>query len=304
MPEPLVYLNGRLVPASEASIPIYDAGFVLGTTVTEQVRTFSGKLFRLADHLSRLFRSLKIVGVDPGIFRSELAAAAEDLAARNHALLAEGDDLGMAVFVTPGPYPTLAQGKPAEPLVCMHTYPLPFGLWADKYQRGESLVVPQVRQVSPNVWPRELKCRSRVHYFLADRQARAIDPDARALLLDEDGHVNEATTASMLIYERDRGIVIPPREKILPGISAKTIAELAGDLGIPFTERPLKPRDVASADEVLLASTTSCLLPVVRFDGKPIGIGRPGDTFHQLLAAWSERVGVDIAAQAARFAQR
>ena len=304
MSEPLAYLNGRFVPECSASIPLYDAGFVLGTTITEQVRTFRGQLFRLDAHLGRLQRSLEIVGVDPGVSQRDLGAIAEDLVLRNHALVADGDDLGLAMFVTPGPYPTLAAGRRSGPTVCMHTYPLPFGLWAKSYEQGETLVTPDVRQVSPRSWPRELKCRSRMHYWLADRQARDVDPRARALLLDEEGFVTETTTASLLIYVDREGLVSPPAEKILPGISVAVVSELARKLEIPFGQRDLRPEDLAAADEVMLAGTTPCLLPVVRLNSQVIGSGIPGDIYRRLLDAWREMVGVDIASQAVRFAER
>jgi len=304
MPEALAYFNGQLVPARDASIPVYDAGFVLGATVTEQLRTFSGKLFRLDRHLARLFRSLQTVGIDPGLEPGELAEIATRLAAHNHALLQPGDDLGLAMFVTPGPYPTLAPEGASGPTIGMHTYPLPFGLFADQYDRGEALVIPDVRQVSPRCWPRQLKCRSRMHYYLADRQARSVDPGARSILLDEDGYVTEATTANLVIVTQQRRVLSPPGEKILPGISVAVLAELARQLDIPVMEQDLRPGEVATAAEVILAGTTPCLLPAVRLDGEPIGAGRPGPVYRRLLAAWSTMVGVDIAAQAARYARR
>ncbi len=304
MPEPVAYLNGQLVAAARVSIPLDDAGFVLGATVTERLRTFGGKLFRVDEHLARLFRSLRIVDVDPGLSESEFSGVCRDLATRNHALLDQGDDLGLAILVSPGPYASFARSGAGEPLVCIYTYPVPFEFWAERYEQGEALVIPRVRQVSPRAWPRALKCRSRMHYFLADRQAEKDDPGARALLVDEDGAVTETTTASLLIHQAGRGLISPPGEKILPGISVAVVAELARSLDIPFGERDLRPEDVAAADEVMLASTSSCLLPVVRLDRKPIGSGRPGAVYRRLLSAWSRMVGVDIAAQAARFARR
>src|SRR5438034_2991391 len=104
MNQPLAYFNGRFLPVSQVAIPLYDAGFVQGVTVAEQLRTFGGKLFRLERHLERLGRSLRIVDVDSGCAPAELAAAARELVAKNHALLAPGDDLGLSIFVTPGPY--------------------------------------------------------------------------------------------------------------------------------------------------------------------------------------------------------
>ncbi len=304
----LAYLNGKLVPANEAVVPVYDAGYVLGTTVAEQLRTFGGRLFRLEPHLARLGHSLDIVGVDLGLSMAELGEAAADLAARNHILLDPSDDLGLSMAVSPGPYSTMAAMVGADahrgPMICMHTYPLAFHLWADKYRTGQSLVVTDIQQVPPVCWPVELKCRSRMHYYLADLQARRIEPGARAVLLDADGHVLEASTANICIYRREEGLVSPPQERILPGVSIAVVAELAQALEIPFVHRDLTVDELLRADEVLLCSTSPCVWPVLRLNGRTIGSGAPGEVFQSLLTAWSRLVGVNIQSQAERFAQR
>ncbi len=304
MTEPQAYLNGRFVPASQAMISVADGGFVQGTTVAEQLRTFGGKLFRLEAHIQRLFHSLAIVEVDPGLGAEALAETAQKLVAFNHALLAPGDDLGLAMFVTPGAYPTMVPNGTDGPTVCMHTFPLRFTLWADKYRTGQSLATTDVVQVSPRSWPSELKCRSRMHYYLADRQARARDPGSRALVLDEEGFVTETTTANVVVFEEKTGLVTPPRHKILPGISMAVLAEFAARLGIAHVERELRPADLLAADEVYLTSTSPCMVSVVRLDGQAIGGGAPGTMYGRFLAAWNALVGLDIAEQARRFAAR
>ena len=304
MNQALAYLNGRWVSPAELTIPIHDAGFVLGATVTEQLRTFRGELFRLDDHLRRLFHSLQIVGIDPSLAPAELAEIAREAVARNHPLLADGDDLGVGMFVTPGAYPTLANGADSEPTVCAYTYPLPFQLAVDNYARGAAAVISPVVQVPQASWPTELKCRSRIHYYLADLHARTIDPAARAILLDQDGMVCEASTANVAIVTKAEGLVSPPPEKVLPGISLTVLSELAEQLGIAVTRRDIRPQELAEADELLLTSTTVCVLPVVRLDGQAIGGGKPGEVYQRILSAWGELVGIDIAGQAAQFAKR
>jgi branched-chain amino acid aminotransferase len=302
MNEPRAFLDGRWIPASAAAISVHDAGFVQGTTVAEQLRTFGGKLFRLQEHLARLAHSLEIVGVDPGMGLDELGRTAETLAAGNHALLQPGDDLGLSIVVTPGVYATFASPGAMRPTVCMHAYRLPFHLWAAKYREGQHLAATAIEQVPPQCWPPALKCRSRMHYFLADRQAAAIDPQARALLLDNRGFVAEASTANVLVYRRGEGLISPPFAKILHGISLSVVSEIAARLGVPFHERDLTPDDIASADEVLLTSTSVCILPVTQFNRHPIGSGRVGPVYSRLIAAWSEMVGLDIIEQAERAA--
>jgi branched-subunit amino acid aminotransferase/4-amino-4-deoxychorismate lyase len=345
MQEPLAFFGGRWIAASAAAVSVSDVGFILGATVAEQLRTFAGKLFHLDEHLDRLAQSLEIVGLKPRMTREEFAATARELVARNHPLLAAGDDLSLSIFVTPGDYPGSGRapsrvsalrspkgqgtripefepqaggGRPAnrphpdplpagegthglpEPTVCLHTYPVPFHRWAERSRTGQTLATTEVEQVSPRCWPPSLKCRSRMHYYLADRRAAARDPGARALLLDGQGFVTEASTANVLIYRAGEGLAWPPTSKVLPGISLAVVAHLAGRLGIPCAERDLKPEDLASADEALLSSAPFCLLPVTRLDGRPIGAGRPGEIFARLMAAWNEMAGLDIIAQAER----
>lgn len=305
---PRAFLNGQFVPAEQAAVPVYDAGFMLGATVAEQIRTFRGKLFHLDRHLQRLFRSLEIVDIDPGISMADLAQAANELAFENHRILAEGDDLGLSIFVTPGPYPTMAaaMGANAEirPMVCMHTYPLPFAQWATVYQTGQRLVVTDIEQVPQACWPAELKCRSRMHYYLADNQARRIEAGSRALMLDSERRVLEASTANIILYSQDLGIISPPAEYILPGVSVSVVAELAAQLGIPFVHRDIRLEDIYAAEEAMLCSTSPCVWPIAQLNGRRISDSVPGPVAQRLLAAWGESVGLDIEKQALRFAKR
>jgi branched-chain amino acid aminotransferase len=305
MNEAQAYLNGKFVPCAQASIPVTDAGFVLGATVSEVLRTFGGKLFRLESHLERLAHSLQVMGLEPPIPLLEVSRIAQQLALHNHRLLNPADDLNLTMFFTPGPYSSMVEpDASAGPTVCIHTFPLPFRLWADKYVGGQALATTSVEQVSTRSWPRDLKCRSRMHYYLADAEARRSDPQARAVLIDEHGFITETTTANLLIYTAGQGLVGPPHGEVLPGISLAVLIELAARAGIPYSQRELRPADVAGADEVLLTGTSISVIPVTRFNGQPIGRGKPGPIQEMLLMAWSRLVGVDVAAQANRFATR
>jgi len=304
MSEPLAYFNGEFIGWSQVHLKPYDAGFVQGTTVAEQLRTFRGKLFRLDEHLTRLRGSLEIVEIDPRLSDSQWRAIIEHIVGHNYPLLATGDDLGLSIFVTPGVYAPFAAGQQGGPTICVSTTPVAFDQFASRYAEGQALTVTPVRQV-PNVcWPAELKCRSRMHYYLADHAARKIDPSSRALLLDLEGFVCEASTANIVAYFQDEGLVSPPKGKILPGVSVAALAELAVIEGLSFGYRDLTVADLQRCDEIFLTSTSPCLLPVVRLDRQPIGAGSPGPLFERLLRAWSEQVGVDIRQQAQQFCRR
>jgi len=306
VPEPLVYLNGRRVPASQAALPIWDAGIAQGATVTEQTRTFRHRPWRLDDHLDRLFDSLRYAGIEPGLSKDQFATISSELVAHNAALIDPADDLGVLHFVTAGEYPTYAAaGRPARPgpTVCVHTFPLPFALWAKRMREGAHLITPSVRQLPPQCYDAKLKCRSRMHYYLADREARQVDPEASALLLDLDGHVTETSTANLLIVRRG-ALLSPTTRHTLAGISRQTVIELAAKRGIAFVERDLQLYDVLTADEAFLTSTPYCLMPATRINGVPIGDGRPGPMYHRLLGAWGEQVGLDIGRQIQEGARR
>src|SRR6266566_3309749 len=105
MPEPLVFLNNNLVPASQAHLAIFDAGIVLGATVTEMTRTFRHRPWRLQGHLDRLFRSLRYTRMDIGMSKEQLAKVSEELVANNARLIDKDDELGLIHFVTAGEYP-------------------------------------------------------------------------------------------------------------------------------------------------------------------------------------------------------
>lgn len=299
MTTPIAYFNGEWVTHDQLHVAIEDLGFLLGATIVERMRTFQAKVYRLEDHLERLRHSLQVMGWDAKRLAAEVADAMEELLKRNAQLIAPDDDWSVSVFITPGRTPDAAQ-----PTVCVHGFPLPFVNWAAKFRKGVELAVVDIRQVPDNCWPPELKCRSRLHYYLADQQAAAKVPGARALVLDQDGFVGEATTANVVAYFPDSGLVTPPREKVLPGVSQQALFELADELGIPHAQRDLTPEELVSAGEVFLTSTSVCMLPVVRIDGQNVGTGAPGPMYQRLLAAWGEHVGTDIVAQAERFADR
>ncbi|MBM4071933.1 MAG: branched-chain amino acid aminotransferase [Planctomycetes bacterium] len=300
MHEPQVFLNGKMVPASQAHLAIYDAGIVLGATVTEMTRTFRQQLWRLDDHLDRLFRSLRYTRMDIGMTRIDLADVSRRLVDNNARLLDVGGELGLIHFVTAGEYPTYAgmagQAARTTPTVCVHTFPMPFQLWAKKMQAGAHLVTPSIRHVPPQCYDPKMKYRSRMHYYLADHEARLVDPEASALLLDLDGNVTETGGANILIVDRG-SVVSPTTRNTLPGISRQMVIELCGKLGIAFVERDFQVYHAINADEAMLASTPYCLMPVTRLNGVPIGDGRPGPMFRRLLHAWSTEVGLDIVGQ-------
>ena len=300
MAEPIVYLNHEMVPATQAHLKIYDMGVVLGATVTEMVRTFHHRLFRLDEHLARLARSLRYVRLDIGRTMEEFAAALDELVQHNAKLLSAKDDLGLVIFVTAGEVAayvgTSSMTARATPTVCAHTFPLPFTSWAEQMQNGAHVVTPSIRHVPPQCVDPKMKYRSRMHYYLAGKEAELVDPQAIPLLLDLQGNATETSGANFVIVEQET-IVSPTTRNILPGISRQVVIELAEKLGIPFVERDFQVFNIVNADEACLTSTPYGVLPVTRVNGLPIGSGVPGPVFRRLMNAWNDVVGLDVVQQ-------
>lgn len=293
----IAWIDGSYVPRTALALPVGDAGFVLGATVTEQLRTFHGTLFLPEDHARRLTDSLAAVGIEPPVPVDEILRAAADVAAHNHRLGPANLDLGVVAFVTPGDLPAQHGGRAAAARAVVHSFPLAFPLWAAAFDAGATLRTVSVRQVPEACWPIRVKARSRLHYFLADREAAAAEPRARAVLAHEDGRISETSTANIAIV-RDGTILTPPATDALAGISLGFARRLAAGQGIGWHEASLTAADLAAADEILLTSTPSCILPATRFDGGAVGTGRPGPIFRSILDAWSGAVGLDIRSQA------
>lgn len=300
MTECIVYLNGNLVPESEAHISIYDTGIVQGATVAEMTRTFKHQPFRLDDHLDRLFRSLRYAEFDIGMSPKQLKSITLEVLGHNVGLIPADGELGIVHFVTAGELQGYvgSAGCVARttPTVCVHTFSINYHIFAEKIKNGAHAVTAVNRHVPPQCVDPKIKCRSRMHWYLAERQVRLVDPDAICLALDLDGNVTEASGSNILILDRGT-LVSPPRHHILPGVSRETVIELATELGIPFEERPIQIHDVVNADEAYSTTTPYSICALTRMNGIQIGDGKPGPVYHQIVEAWSERVGVHIANQ-------
>ena len=187
--------------------------------------------------------------------------------------------------------------EPAPPMVCISVFPIEFEGHAQEYRTGGHVVFPRTRSFSPQALEPKLKHYSRMNFSLADLEAADVDPEAHAVLLDQEGNISENTSGNFFIVT-DGVLRTPTDRSILQGVARLDALELAQKLGIPTSEEELQPYDAYTADEAFLTNTIYCVLPVSRIDNRLIEGEVPGPITQRLLAAWSETVGMDIVDQA------
>ena len=260
--------------------------------------------FKLSQHLDRLYDSMKATEIDSGLTKAKMEAATLEMLDRNRALFGPGEEAWIVHNVSRGVFNYRSEPGPSQQgmnrgpaTVVIHCFPIDFPSFARFYTEGAHAITPSVRQVSPETLDPKIKHRSRMAGQLADLEVARTDPDAMPVLLDRDGNLTENTGGNFFIV-KDGVVRTPTTRSVLEGVSRATVLELCAQLGIPHSEEVLQAYHATVADEAFVTSTPYSMLPVTRFNSRPVGNGRPGPVTARLLDAWSELVGVDIVDQA------
>jgi branched-chain amino acid aminotransferase len=295
----LVYINGEFFAPEDAKISIFDAAVMLGDTVTESTRTFAHRPFKLDQHIDRLYKSLKVTRIDPGISPAEMTDLTLRVLATNLPRMAAHEDCWIVHNISRGRF--IAGADPTQQrsmaTVIIHTQPMILTDWARFYVDGCHAVTPFSRAMPGQALDARIKNRSRMAYTLAEIEVKLVDPQAQGILLDMDGNVAENKGGNFFIFA-DGVLKTPPTRNALDGVSRATVLELADEIGIPTQVVDFQLYDIYTADEAFFTSTPYCIMPATRINGLPVGDGQVGAVTKRLLAAWSDLVGVDIVAQA------
>lgn len=296
MQEAQAWLNGKYCAFSKMQLPVWDLGVVAGASLTEMARTFAHKPFRLAKHLQRLLSSCDELGFAPPWSPAELLTAAQDVIEKNVSLIRPGDDLGIVMFSTAGANRTyLGDAAIPGPTVGIHTFPLPFALWQPSIRNGVRLQIPSMRQIESDQLPVHLKTRNRLHWWLADKEADAIESGSRALLLDGRGFVTETSTACFFGVLNDQ--VVTPRAHVLNSMSRRIVAEAVRAAGISFREADISVDDVQQMQDCFLTSTPVGVLPVQSIGDQRFTTHIDSPRLMTIRRYWQSQTGVDPAMQ-------
>jgi len=223
----------------------------------------------------------------------------------NEKLIDPDDDMWICVEVTPGttfPMP-LQKQTDTTPTVFAYSAALPHGEYARCYSEGKAVVTSVYRHIPPQCFEQRCKHRSRLPHFLSKLDAKRIDAGAFAVMLDIDGFITEGTGAN-IFFVMNGALLTPSTRNILVGISRQYVIELAARLGVSVEQRDISLYEAYNAEEAFWTTSSYCLLPICRIDGRRIGQSYPGPLAGALLRAWSQEVGVDIVAQAQKFAAK
>jgi branched-chain amino acid aminotransferase len=271
--EGLVYLNGRLVPAAEARVSVFDRGFLYGDGVFETVRAYEGRFFMADAHYARLVRSAAYAGIaltfDGAGF---LRILTQTLGDRRDALVrltvTRGEGPPVADPATAGPPTVLAVARPAPEAAFERGIALATGPWivAD----GEAKAVSYLGSV----------------VALGEARRRGAD---EAVRLNPAGEVAEGSVSNLFGVWRGT-LATPPVVGILAGVTRGIVLDLARRAGMEVAERPIWPEELAHADELLVTGTGWEVMPVTALDGAPVGGGKPGPVTARLAGLFRDAV--------------
>ncbi len=283
MSELLVYFNGEFVPESEAKISVFDHGFLYGDGVFEGIRAYNGRVFKLKEHIDRMYDCAKVIKLKIPLSKEEFANAILETLRKNglrdayiRPIVTRGvGDLGLN--------PDICK----DPQVIIITKPWG-AMYGDLYEKGLKAVTVTVRRNAIDSLPPNIKSLNYLNNVLAKIEANAKGGD-EAIFLDHLGYVSEGSGDNIFVVKN--GVVYtPPTLNNLRGITRAVTIEIIEKLGIPFKETNLGLFDLYSADEMFVTGTAAEICPITVIDGRVIGDGKPGEITKKLMSEFRKIV--------------
>ena len=278
------YLNGQFTPLAEAKVSVMDRGFLFGDGVYEAVPVYGTRLFRVADHLTRLEHSLQQLRLPNPFEREQWLALMTRMVAQTVEATGAQDQL-LYLQVTRGAAPEryIVPPPDLDPTVFMMSQPHTPPSAAQRHHGVAAVTARDLR------WSRgNIKSISLLGNVLA-RQA-ATDQNAVETIMVHDGWLTEGASSNVWVVFEDALLTPPPGEHVLEGVRLKLIRELCEEEGIPCNIRPVPEGELSAASEVILSSAGREVLPVTTLDGEPVGHGalrgKPGPVFAKLFEAY------------------
>ena len=280
----VVWMNGKPVAPEEATVSVFDRGFLYGDSVYEVIRTYEGIPFEVEAHLERLSKSAAHIGMTLPVSR---AALTDELAAA--VAIADHDESYIRIVVTRGAGPIgLDPALAVDPVRLMILKPLPAPT-AEQYEQGVKVSIPSIRRNLKTAVDPAAKTGNYLNSVLALAEAKKRGA-YEAIMLDHHGLVTEGSTSNIFAVLGDRLVTPPLDTGLLAGITRSVVLKIATQAQLRPLEMPLSPLTLAGADELMLTSSIREVLPITRVDDAPVGDGRPGPAYQRLRHAFAEYV--------------
>jgi branched-chain amino acid aminotransferase len=282
-----VWIDGQLVDESEAKVSVFDHGLLYGDGVFEGIRMYHNRIFKLEEHIERLYWSAKAILLEIPMTPAELTQACVETCKANG--LRDGY---IRLLVTRGKG-TLGLDPRRCPKASVIIIAATIQLYPEKYyDEGLTIVtVPTTRNLVNSVNP-AIKSLNYLNNILARIEANNAGVE-EAILLNSEGFVAECPGDNVFIVHKGRLLTPPLSAGALYGITRGTVLDCAKELGIAWAEPQLTRYDVYIADEMFLTGTAAEMVPVVKVDGRVIGNGKPGPVTLQLMKAFREKTKTD-----------
>jgi len=281
--ELLIYIDGKFYPESEAKISVFDHGFLYGDGVFEGIRSYNGVVFKLKEHIDRLYNSAKAIMLDIPMTKDEMIEAVLKTLRKNGL-----KDAYIRLVVTRGKGDLgLDPRKCPKPSVIIIAVPL-LQLYDEKVrERGMSMIVSWVRRDSVDATTHEIKSLNYLNSILAKIEANNAGAD-EAIILDPNGFICEATGENIFIVKDGKLFTPPSTSGALPGITASVIKEIAQKLGYQVIEKGITVAELYNADEAFLTGTAAEVMPIREVNKRQIGEGKMGPVTRQILEKFME----------------
>ncbi len=281
-----IYLNGKFVSKDDAKISVFDHGFLYGDGAFEGIRSYKNRVFRLKEHIDRMYETMHTLMIDPKMTPKEMTKALIDTLKVNkisdgyiRLIVSRGvGDLGLD--------PRKCYGKPSVIIIAdkISLYP------EELYSKGMEIITVGTTKNNSNALNPQLKSLNYLNNILAKMEATLCGYN-EAIMMDTNGYIGECTGDNVFIYKN--GVLSTPHLGRLKGITADAILELATKMKIKTHEGFISRHEVYNAEECFLTGTAAELIPIVKVDGRTIGTGKPGAVTLKLLKAFHQLTAKD-----------
>ncbi len=284
-----IYIDGEYFGKDQARVSVYDHGLLYGDGVFEGIRVYGGRVFKLTEHLERLYDSARAIHLTIPMNLEAMTAAVNDTVAVN-----EKSDGYIRLVVTRG-----KGNLGLNPFTCerasviiivddIQLYPQAC------YDEGIAVITASVRRTPAQCLDPRIKSLNYLNNIMA--KVEAIHAGClEALMLNTEGYVAECTGDNVFYIKNQQLMTPESADGALEGVTRNTVIEAAGDIGVPVVCRATTLYDIYTADECFLTGTAAEMIPVVKVDGRPIGDGRPGPLTADLKKAFLDRIKMSLA---------